>query len=31
MPEATEVEFRMAMADGCLEIDIADNGKGIEG
>jgi signal transduction histidine kinase len=27
--EATEVEFRMAMADGRLEIAIADNGKGI--
>ena len=27
---AQEVEFRMAMADGCLEIDIADNGKGIK-
>jgi signal transduction histidine kinase len=27
--EATEVEFRLAMMDGCLEIDIADNGKGI--
>jgi signal transduction histidine kinase len=27
---ATEVEFRMVMADGCIEIDIADNGKGIE-
>jgi len=28
--EATEVEFRMAMADACLEIVVADNGKGIE-
>jgi signal transduction histidine kinase len=28
--EATEVELRMAMAGGCIEIDIADNGKGIE-
>jgi signal transduction histidine kinase len=28
--EATEVEFRMALADKCLEIAIADNGKGIE-
>jgi signal transduction histidine kinase len=28
--EATEVEFRMTLADGCLEIAIADNGKGIE-
>ena len=27
---ATEVEFRMALADRCLEIDVADNGKGIE-
>jgi signal transduction histidine kinase len=27
---ATEVEFRVAMTDGSLEIDIADNGKGIE-
>jgi signal transduction histidine kinase len=27
---AEEVEFRMAMADGCLEIIVADNGKGIE-
>jgi signal transduction histidine kinase len=26
---ATEVEFRMALADHRLEIDIADNGKGI--
>jgi len=26
---ATEVEFRMALADQQLEIDIADNGKGI--
>ncbi len=28
--EATEVEFRMALADACLEIVVADNGKGIE-
>ena len=28
--EATEVEFRMGMADACLEIVVADNGKGIE-
>ena len=27
---ATEVEFRMVMADNSLEIDIADNGKGIQ-
>lgn len=27
--EATELEFRMAMVDDRLEIDIADNGKGI--
>jgi len=27
---ATEVEFRLAVIDGSLEIDIADNGKGIE-
>jgi signal transduction histidine kinase len=27
--EATDVEFRMAMADHVLEIEIADNGKGI--
>jgi len=27
---ATEAEFRMAMADDCIEIVIADNGKGIE-
>jgi signal transduction histidine kinase len=27
---ATEVEFRMAMADAGLEIDITDNGKGID-
>jgi signal transduction histidine kinase len=27
---ATEVEFRMALAGDSLEIDIADNGKGIE-
>jgi signal transduction histidine kinase len=25
---ATEVEFRMAVTDGGLEIDVADNGKG---
>jgi signal transduction histidine kinase len=29
--EATEVEFRMAVADGDLEIEITDNGKGFEG
>jgi signal transduction histidine kinase len=29
--EATEVEFRMRMADGTLEIEIADNGKGFAG
>ena len=29
--EATEVEFRMASADGNLEIEIADNGKGFVG
>jgi signal transduction histidine kinase len=29
--EATEVEFRMAVADGKLEIEIADNGKGFKG
>jgi len=29
--EATEVEFRMAVADGMLEIEIADNGKGFAG
>jgi signal transduction histidine kinase len=29
--EATEVEFRMAFANGDLEIEIADNGKGFEG
>jgi len=28
--EATELEFRLAVVDGNLEIDIADNGKGIE-
>ncbi len=28
--EATEVEFRMAVAEGALEIEIADNGKGFE-
>lgn len=28
---ATEVEFRLAVVDGSLEIDIADNGKGLEG
>lgn len=28
--EATELEFRLAVMDGSLEIDIADNGKGIE-
>jgi len=28
--EATEVEFRMAMIDASLEIEITDNGKGIE-
>ena len=27
--DASEVEFRMAMADDTLEIDITDNGKGI--
>jgi signal transduction histidine kinase len=27
---STEVEFRMAVAEGGLEIDIADNGKGID-
>jgi signal transduction histidine kinase len=27
---ASEVEFRLVVADGSLEIDIADNGKGIE-
>ncbi|MDR3459751.1 MAG: ATP-binding protein [Verrucomicrobiae bacterium] len=27
---ATEVEFGMDMADSCLEINIADNGKGLE-
>jgi len=29
--DATEVEFRLAVADGVLEIDISDNGKGING
>jgi signal transduction histidine kinase len=29
--EATEVEFRMAVADEILEIEITDNGKGFEG
>jgi signal transduction histidine kinase len=29
--EATEVEFRMAVTIGDLEIEIADNGKGFEG
>jgi signal transduction histidine kinase len=29
--EATEVEFRMAVAAGHLEIEITDNGKGFEG
>ena len=29
--EATEVEFRMAVANGRLEIEIADNGKGFKG
>jgi signal transduction histidine kinase len=28
--DATEIEFRMAVSDDELEIDIADNGKGIE-
>lgn len=28
--DATEVEFRMVVADGGLEIDIADNGRGID-
>jgi signal transduction histidine kinase len=27
--DATEVEFRLALAENQLEIDIADNGKGI--
>jgi signal transduction histidine kinase len=27
---ATEVEFRLALINDTLEIDIADNGKGIE-
>lgn len=29
--QATEVEFRMAIVGGNLEIEIADNGKGFEG
>jgi signal transduction histidine kinase len=29
--EATEVEFRMAVANGDLEIEIVDNGKGFTG
>jgi signal transduction histidine kinase len=29
--EATEVEFRMAVTDGKLEIEITDNGKGFKG
>ena len=29
--DASEVEFRMAIADDALEIVIADNGKGFEG
>jgi len=29
--EATEVEFRMAVNNGDLEIEISDNGKGFEG
>lgn len=29
--EATEVEFRMAVSDGDLQIEIVDNGKGFEG
>ena len=28
--QATDAEFRMAVSDGVLEIDIADNGKGFE-
>jgi signal transduction histidine kinase len=28
--EATELEFRLDVVDGSLEIDIADNGKGVE-
>jgi len=28
--DATEVEFRLAVADSCVEIDLADNGQGIE-
>ena len=29
--QATEVEFRMAVTNGDLEIEISDNGKGFEG
>ena len=29
--EATEVEFRMAVSNDVLEIEVADNGKGFEG
>jgi signal transduction histidine kinase len=29
--EATEVEFRMAVTNDELEIEISDNGKGFEG
>jgi signal transduction histidine kinase len=29
--EATEVEFRMAVANTVLEIEVADNGKGFAG
>lgn len=29
--QATEAEFRMAVTDGALEIEIADNGKGFAG
>jgi signal transduction histidine kinase len=29
--DATEAEFRMAVADGTLQIEIADNGKGFAG
>ncbi len=29
--QATEAEFRMAVTDGALEIEIADNGKGFDG
>lgn len=29
--DATEIEFRMAVADGALDIAIADNGRGFEG